>query len=112
MAYMTEGPFDSMFLPNAMAMAGSDIDDISLFMGKNVVFIYDNERRNKEIVNKMIKVLSKGFSIVVWPDDIKFKDINDMIVGGISLDRILDIINKNTFNGLQARLKINQWKRI
>jgi len=111
-AYMTEGPFDSMFLPNAMAMAGSDIDDISLFMGKNVVFIYDNERRNKEIVNKMTKVLSKGFSIVVWPDDIKFKDINDMIVGGISLDRILDIINKNTFNGLQARLKINQWKRI
>lgn len=111
-AFMTEGPLDSMFVPNCMAMAGSDLDDLSIFMGKNIVFVYDNERRNKEIVNKMLKVLSKGFRIVVWPEEIKYKDINDMIVGGMSLDIILDIINKNIFSGLQARLKINQWKRI
>ena len=112
LAYMTEGPFDSMFLPNAMAMAGSDLDDVNTFLGKNVVFVYDNERRNKEIVNKMMKVLQRGFRIVVWPDSVKFKDINDMVVGGMQLEQIYDIINKNTFEGLQARLKINQWKRI
>ena len=109
---MTEGPFDSMFLPNAMAMAGSDLDDTSIFLGKNIVFVYDNERRNKEIVNKMMKVLQRGFRIVVWPDIVKFKDINDMVIGGMQLEQIYDIINKNTFEGLQARLKINQWKRI
>ena len=111
LAYMTEGPFDSMFLPNAMAMAGSDLDDTSLFIGKNVVFVYDNEKRNQEIVTKMLRVLKRGFRIVVWPDTIQYKDINDMIIGGVSLDDIYDIIDKNTFEGLQARLKINQWKR-
>jgi hypothetical protein len=111
LAYITEGPFDSMFLPNSMAMAGSDLDDVSIFLNRQITFVYDNEKRNKEIVNKMAKVLKKGFSVVVWPDDIEFKDINDMIVGGIILDEIYDIINKNTFSGLQARLKINQWKR-
>tara|TARA_B100000686_G_scaffold349742_1_gene443848 strand:- start:3040 stop:4047 length:1008 start_codon:yes stop_codon:yes gene_type:complete len=111
LAYMTEGPFDSMFLPNAMAMAGSDLDDTKMFVGKNIVFVYDNEKRNQEIVNKMLKVLSKGFRIVVWPDTIKYKDINDMIVAGENLDHIYDTINENTFEGLQARLRINQWKR-
>ena len=109
--YMVEGPFDSMFIPNAMAMAGSDLDDIKGFIGKNLVFVYDNERRNKEIVNKMMKALARGFRIVVWPEKVKFKDINDMIVGGMTVDEILEIINTNTFEGLQARLKINQWKR-
>ena len=109
---MTEGPIDSMFLPNAMAMAGSDLDDINQFIDKKLVFIYDNEKRNKEILNKMLKVVLKGFSLVIWPDNIKYKDINDMIVGGISLDDLLVIINKNTFGRLQARLKINQWKKI
>ena len=112
LAYMTEGPFDCMFLPNAMAMAGSDLDDTSLFFGKNVVFVYDNEKRNKEIVDKMLRVIMKGFRLVVWPDSIEYKDINDMVVGGLSLEYIYDVINKNTFEGLQARLKINQWKRI
>lgn len=111
-AYMVEGPFDSMFIPNAMAMAGSDLDDLSLFTGKRIVFMYDNERRNKEIVDKMKKVLLKGFPLVVWPDTVKFKDINDMIVGGMTIEEILDIINKNTFEGLQARLKINQWHKL
>ena len=66
---------------------------------------------NQEIVNKMLKVLSKGFRIVVWPDTIQYKDINDMIVAGENLDHIYDTINENTFEGLQARLRINQWKR-
>jgi len=111
-AYITEGPFDSMFLPNSMAMAGSDLDDINQFIGTKLIFIYDNEQRNKEILNKMLKVILKGFNIVIWPDNIEFKDINDMIVGGISLDDLMVIINKNTFVGLQARLKLNQWKKI
>ena len=101
-----------MFLPNALAMAGSDIDDTSLFFGKNVVYVYDNERRNKEIVEKMYKVVQKGFAICVWPDKIKFKDINDMVIGGLDIMDIIDIINKSTYRGLEARLKLNQWKRV
>lgn len=110
--YITEGPFDSMFLPNSLAMAGSDIDDVNMFMGKNIVFVYDNEGRNKEIVDKMYKCVRRGFKIVIWPKKTKFKDINDMIVGGEKLDDILRTIEENTFDGLKARLQINQWKKV
>jgi hypothetical protein len=111
LAYITEGPFDSMFIPNCMAMAGSDLDDVDLFLGKNIVFVYDNERRNAEIHHKMLKALKRGFRVVVWPNDTCHKDINDMVVGGIDPSYILNIIESNTFEGLQARLRINQWKR-
>lgn len=112
LTYITEGPFDSMFLPNSLAMAGSDIDDVNMFFGKNIVFVYDNEARNKEIVDKMYKCVRRGFKIVVWPKKTKYKDINDMIVGGEILDNIISTIEENTFEGLKARLQINQWKKV
>ena len=110
--YMVEGPIDSMFLPNALAMAGSDLDDITDFYGRDIVFVYDNERRNKEIVAKMEKVIKRGFGLCIWPDKIKVKDINDMVLDGMDILDIVDTINNNTFRGLPARVKLNQWKRI
>ena len=110
--YIVEGPFDSMFLPNSLAMAGSDLDDVSMFYAKNVVFVYDNEPRNKEIVFKIEKSIKKGFAVCIWPDTVKFKDINDMVIGEIEILEIIDIINMNTYRGLPARIKFNQWKRI
>ena len=109
--YIVEGPFDSMFLPNSLAMAGSDLDDVSMFYAKNVVFVYDNEPRNKEIVFKIEKSIKKGFAVCIWPDTVKFKDINDMVVGEMDILEIIDIINMNTYRGLPARIKFNQWKR-
>ena len=110
--YIVEGPFDSMFLPNCLAMAGSDLDDASMFYAKNVVFVYDNEPRNKEIVFKIEKSIKKGFAVCIWPDTVKFKDINDMVIGEIDILEIINIINMNTYRGLPARIKFNQWKRI
>jgi hypothetical protein len=110
--YIVEGPIDSMFLPNALAMAGSDIDDTTQFYARDVVFVYDNERRNKEIVGKMEKIVKKGFAVCIWPDTIKVKDINDMVLDGMDILQIVDTINKNTFRGLPARVKLNQWKRL
>jgi hypothetical protein len=93
-------------------MAGSDIDDTTQFYARDVVFVYDNERRNKEIVGKMEKIVKKGFAVCIWPDIIKVKDINDMVLIGMDILQIVDTINKNTFRGLPARVKLNQWKRI
>ena len=109
--YIVEGPIDSMFLPNALAMAGSDIDDTTQFYARDVVFVYDNERRNKEIVAKMEKAMKKGFAVCIWPDTIKVKDINDMVLIGMDILQIEETINTNTFRGLPARVKLNQWKR-
>jgi len=109
--YILEGPFDSMFIPNSIAMAGADVDVSSLNQNKNVnfVFVYDNEKRKKEIVDRMEKTINQGHSIVIWPDDLKEKDINDIILNDIDVNKI---IQENTFKGLQAKVKLNGWKRV
>ena len=105
--YITEGPLDSLLLRNCVAMAGADIS-ISGILGSDVVFVYDNEPRNKQITSRMEKHISDGHSIVIWPENIPFKDPNDMHMGKLPVQ---DIVESNTYKGLQAKLKFNQWKR-
>jgi hypothetical protein len=107
--YIVEGPFDKMFLSNSIAMAGADIDLTSFSNNANFIYVYDNERRNEHIVRRMEKVIDLGHSIVIWPNDLKEKDINDMILAGKSPS---EIIKKNTFKGLQAKVKLTEWKRV
>lgn len=109
--YIVEGPFDSMFIPNSIAMAGADLTTFEITNKKDIdfIYIYDNEKRKKEIIDRMKKVIDKGHSIVIWPDDLKEKDINDMVLDDVS---VLDVIRENTFRGLQAKVKFNGWKRV
>ena len=81
------------------------------YINKITTLIFDNEPRNKEIVHKIEKCIKKGFAICIWPDTVKFKDINDMVLGDMDILEIINIINTNTYRGLPARLKFNQWKR-
>lgn len=109
--YILEGPFDSMFIPNSIAMTGADvnIDEITQRKDIDFIFIYDNEKRKKEITQRMEKVINQGHSIVIWPDDLKDKDINDMIKNDIP---VIKIIQENTFKGLQAKVKFYGWKKV
>ena len=84
--YVTEGPFDSLLVKNAVAMAGADVDS-NFFTGKDVVYIFDNEPRNTEITKRMSRHISQGHSLVIWPSDIQQKDINDMFLAGITVPR-------------------------
>lgn len=112
LTYITEGPFDSLFLPNCLAMAGSIIDLSSLNLEKeSTVFVYDNERRNKEIVELMNKQISNGYGIVIWNPTNNKKDINDMILSGRTKEDILLEIQQNTRFGITANLLLNEWKR-
>ena len=109
--YVVEGPFDSMFLDNSIAMVGADID--KMFFVSNFatefVMVYDNEKRNKQIVDRMEKAIQMHFPIVIWPNDLKEKDINDMILSGIDASKI---IKENTYMGLEAKAKLIGWKRV
>ena len=105
--YVVEGPIDSLFLENCIAMAGSD--GLPDKYNSNAVVCFDNEPRNKQIVDKVEKYIDKGFKTVVWPDHIKEKDINDMILKGIDVQ---NIIEQNTYAGLAAKIKFNAWKKI
>lgn len=109
--YLVEGPFDSLFLPNALASAGAVLGNKDLSNYGTLVFVYDNEPRNRQILEAMVAAADKGYKVCVWPETIKEKDINDMILSGMSKKGIKQIIDSNTFSGLEARIKITEWKR-
>ena len=106
---VVEGPIDSLFLPNALAVAGADFIHLP-FDKEGITVVLDNEPRSKEIVNKMTQLAENDYSLVIWPDTIKEKDCNDMILAG--RQNIQKIINENTYSGLEARMKLAAWKLI
>ena len=109
--YITEGPFDSMFIDNAIAMVGADIDKMFLVSHFDVDFVvvYDNEKRNKQIVERMEKAIGLKLPIVIWPSEIKEKDVNEMILAGLDVNAML---KSNTYSGLEAKAKLIGWKRV
>ena len=106
--YIVEGPFDSTFVENSVAMCGSDVD-IGSFNWGDYIWILDNEPRNREIVNRVDKLIDGGNKVVIWPSNIMEKDINDMIISG---HNVMDVLKSNTYSGLSAKIKFNTWKKI
>ena len=106
--YILEGPFDSTFMENSVAMCGSDVD-IRTFGWSNYIWVYDNEPRNREIVNRLERSINRGDQVVIWPSNIKEKDVNEMI---LAKHNICDIIKTNTFSELKAKLQLNLWKKV
>ena len=106
--YITEGPFDSTFIKNSVAMCGADAD-VRKWGISDPVWIYDNEPRNIEIVKRISNTIDKGDKVVIWPSNIVEKDINDMVMSGHNVQELVEL---NIYNGLEANLKFNIWKRI
>jgi transcription elongation factor Elf1 len=106
--YVVEGPFDSTFVSNSVALCGSD-GDLGYLKGSSVIFVYDNEPRNREIVTRIGKCIERGERVVIWPSHILEKDINDMVLAGHS---VMDVLKLNTYSGLEAKIKFNNWKKI
>ena len=106
--YIVEGPFDSTFVENAVAMCGSDID-IRSFGWRDYIYVFDNEPRNREIVNRISKTINRGDKVIIWPTNIEHKDINDMVLAGLN---VMDVLKSNIYSGLEAKIKFNNWKKI
>ena len=106
--FVTEGPFDSTFLLNSIALCGAD-GDVRKWGVSNPVWVYDNEPRNPEITTRISNTISRGESVVIWPTNINEKDINDMVLAGHDVQ---SIVESNTYDGLEAHLKFTNWKRI
>ena len=106
--YIVEGPFDATFIKNSVAMAGSDAD-IRSFDWSDHIWVFDNEPRNREIVARISKAISRGDKVVIWPKNIQQKDINDMHLAGHDVQTL---VQSNVYQGLQATLKFNDWKKV
>jgi|TARA_R110002020_G_scaffold437739_1_gene648028 hypothetical protein len=111
--YVVEGPLDSLFIPNTIAMVGAGaIEQIHpRLVDSEVVYALDNEPRNKQIVNYIDRLISKGCSVCIWPQNVKEKDINDMIYTKTAKE-IKKIIDDNTYAGLEARMHFRNWRRV
>jgi hypothetical protein len=106
--YVTEGPFDSTFITNSIAMCGAD-GDVSKWGITNPVWIYDNEPRNRQIVERLSATIDKGDRVVIFPKNIFEKDINDMVLSGQNVQKMVE---SNIYQGLEAKLKLQDWKRV
>ena len=105
--YITEGPFDSLFVENGVAMCGADVDVSSY--NWDVVYIFDNEPRNKQICDRISKTIDRGDKVVVWPTNLKEKDLNDMVIAGHD---IRNLVESSVYQGLEAKVKFTEWKRV
>ena len=106
--YVVEGPFDSTFVKNSIALCGSD-GDMAHLKGSNIVFVYDNEPRNKEILQRIERCIDRGERVIIWPRGIEEKDINDMVLSG---HNVMSILESNIYSNLEAKVKFNNWKKV
>ena len=106
--YVVEGPFDSTFVDNSVALCGSD-GDLGYLEGSDTILVYDNEPRNREIVGRIGRCIERNQKVVIWPNNIIEKDINDMVLAGHD---VMSMLKLNTYSGLEAKLKFNTWKKI
>jgi hypothetical protein len=112
--YVTEGPIDSLFLPNALAMGSSNnLNGLKQFIDdpKKFIIVMDNEPKNKDICNIVEKVIELGYNVCIWPQHITEKDINEMVLKGTKPEDVKMIIDCNTVSGLEAKLKLAHWKK-
>jgi transcription elongation factor Elf1 len=106
---VVEGGIDSLFLDNALAMAGADGNMNGLINTDNATIVFDNEPRNKDIHRRIEKQIANGYKVCIWPSYLKPKDINDMHLSGITdIDALID---ENTYSGLAATLQLSDWRK-
>ena len=106
--YILEGPFDSLFVENSVAMCGSDVD-IRSFGWSDYIWVFDNEPRNREIVSRIERCINRGDKVIIWPSHIQEKDVNEMILAKYDICTILE---GSTHSELTAKLKLNLWKKV
>ena len=108
--YVVEGPFDSMFLTNSIAMMDAALYHAIPYVGNHdYVFVYDNENRNSDVIRHMKKTIALNKKICIWPNHVREKDINQMILSGIDPQRIIE---ENTFENQRATLELQMWVKV
>ena len=111
--YAVEGPLDSLFLPNAVAVGGTGFGKLSTLNveRRRLTVVVDNQPRNKEVCAILAKVIVQGYNVVIWPGNIEGKDINDLVNSGMSPEAVKQLIDDNTFSGPRATFEFNLWRK-
>lgn len=111
--YVVEGPLDSLFLDNCIAVSGSDFKKVRKFLPKsNTTFIPDNQPRNRDVLRQMRGTIDAGYSLFIWPSTVRGKDVNDYFLTGKTENDIMELIKHNTFTGAAGKMAVENWSRL
>lgn len=106
--YVVEGELDSIAIPNAVAVSNGKLHT---FTNKDAIFVQDSDIRNKFIMRNVKEMIDLGLKVCLMPPEIG-KDLNELRQQGLTSAEIANIINKYTYQGLEAKLKFTQWSRV
>ena len=111
--YVVEGPLDSLFIDNTVAMVGaaSVQNEPARFANTDMVYVLDNEPRNPQIVKFNENLIKQGKTVCIWPNGVKDKDINDMVYR-MTPKEIKKIMDDNAVSGLEATMRLNRWRKV
>jgi len=110
--YIVEGQLDSLFVNNCLAAGNADLVSVAKDLElDNVVLVWDNEKRNSNIVRNMQRGLKENYSVVIWNDSWKYKDINEAIIAGETKESVKNMIDNNIYSGPAGLLRLNYWKK-
>lgn len=122
--YVLEGPIDSMFVPNSLAVMDANLTKIESIIDipkEKLILVFDNEPRSENIVRSVNTAIQKGFSVVIFSEGSNgsFKDINDLVkLQNLGTSEVLHLLEKNTYaNDTTSRkfitqLEFNKWKKV
>ena len=80
-------------------------------LSQDYTILPDNDRRNYEVLSNLKNRIEDGYKVVLWPDEIEEKDINDMITSGTTKEQLKTIIENNTYQGNMALLRFTNWSK-
>ena len=107
---VVEGPIDSLFLPNCLASADADLLSV-----KGDIYIPDNQYRNKQVCDGIQKMIDRGVKVVLFPPEVPWKDINDMLMptkGNVPIHDLLRLIASNVYQGMAASLRFAELRKV
>ena len=111
--FVFEGPIDSVFIPNGIAMAGGQVDINVVPFRERRVWVLDNENRSPDTMTRYHKLIDAGESVVLWDKaPWTMKDINDMVQkeNANPVD-IYEYLCNNIVSGLRANNRFSRWKK-
>jgi len=96
----------------SMISANLKLNYLKEIQKSHSIYVFDNEFLNSSINRSILKVIDDGKYVFLWDAYVKAKDINDLKVKyNWSDSNIIDFIKKNTFSGINAKLKLAERKQ-
>lgn len=121
--FIFEGPFNSCFCVNGIAVAGIQETSYQLFTDKQQqqinqlhfmqrIWVLDSQWLDSAALKKSLILAEQNEHIFIWPEKIgkRMKDFNDIAVHA-NIDQIsTEFIKSNTYTGLRAQVMLKSIK--